>query len=264
MLMLTHTWIMQKYLEELEHPLPRGELFAYNVMPDLLPAHRDITAEMTHRIDRFGNQSPAAPREACIRLHLLVDDLAHYGAVSRRGSDRFLPDSRGYTYLKGKPLVRPIIDFYRRSGKEIYLPQAIYRAHMVIEMAFDMVLCRDRGRGEMLFNLLHSSLCSVFAGNREDMVLFLSQTFALKGEMVSEAIDQMSRGCTYARMSALLDGKGRTSLYLDKFGLDSTNDESRDGMNDLLSRGVSLVEDYPDFLLTTIKAIRQTGFSLPL
>ncbi|MDZ4165215.1 MAG: hypothetical protein U1C55_08815 [Smithellaceae bacterium] len=264
MLMLTHTWFMKKYLEDSDYPLAGEELFAFNVMPDLLPAHRDITAEMTHGIARFGTLPPFSQREAFIRLHLLVDDLAHYGEISPMGSDRFLSDTQGYTYLKGKPLVAPIMDFYRRIGKEIDLPLACYRAHMIIEMAFDMVLCRNGEMGAILLNTLYGSLRSVFAGDREDLNLFLSQIFDINVETVSDAVDQISRGCTYAKLAALLDMKGRTGLYLDKFGLDSTDDESLRGMTTLLNCGVALVEDYQDFLAPAIKAIRQAGFSLPL
>ena len=52
MLLNTHTWLLKEYAGA---RLRRDNLdiLIYNVIPDILPIHRDITPEMTHRLERL-------------------------------------------------------------------------------------------------------------------------------------------------------------------------------------------------------------------
>ena len=51
-------------------------------------------------------------------FHLLVDDLAHYGFICPGIPAEFDPDSHGYSYIKGKPLINPIMDFQKKAKQE--------------------------------------------------------------------------------------------------------------------------------------------------
>ncbi len=74
-----------------------------------------------------------------ILLHLLLDDFAHYGETPGRRFG-FDPDSMGYAYVAGKSMHSKMQDIYRRAGDDISIPEAAYRSHMLVEMAFDLAL----------------------------------------------------------------------------------------------------------------------------
>lgn len=196
MLMMTHTWIMKEYLKHIGYHYVMADLYAYNVIPDLLPVHREITAEMTHAIDRSGGMPLVEQRESFIRFHVLLDDFSHFGAISEKSPGRFLNDSQGYTYIKGRPLIAPVMELHCSAGKEIEISQASYESHMLIEMAFDMVLCRETNNGDLL-ECLYSGLRSMLDGDRREVSLFLSQTFGIATATMSDAVELINRICTY-------------------------------------------------------------------
>lgn len=263
MLMLTHTWIMKEYLEYLGCPPVRPELYAYNVIPDILPVHQEITAEMTHGIERFNSRPMVQPRESFIRLHILVDDFSHFGAISEKPPSRFLPDSQGYTYVQGKPLIASIMALHCRTGNEIDFSLARYQSHMLNEMAFDMVLCRDKGNDGLLESL-YSGLRSMLDDDQREASLFLAKTFGIATGTMTAAIEQISRICTYEGMNKILTDRNRTRLCLEKFGLEKNDPESQRDMAAMLNYGMNLVADYRDFLGPVLNAIRQSGFSVTL
>ncbi|HTZ39851.1 MAG TPA: hypothetical protein VMB77_06825, partial [Syntrophales bacterium] len=111
--MNTHTWILREFASA---RLNRENLdvLIYNVMPDILPIHRDITPEMTHRMERLMDVPPAYGKARFIQFHLLVDDLSHYGHITRRGRARSENASDGYAFRKGLILTPAMIELHRR------------------------------------------------------------------------------------------------------------------------------------------------------
>ncbi len=263
MLMLTHTWIMKEYLKHLGYNTVKPDLFAYNVIADILPVHREITAEMTHSIERFDSSPLIQNRESFIRFHMLLDDFSHYGAISEQKTGGFLADSPGFTYVKGRPLMAPVMDLHCRTGKEIDISLASYESHMLIEMAFDMVLCRDRGNDGLLESLYYG-LRRMLDGDQVELSLFLSQKFGIASNTMSDALQQINRICTYDGMREILADKGRIQLCLEKFGMEKNDPESQRQMASMLDYGMNLVADYRDFLLPALTAIRQSGFHVNL
>ena len=90
------------------------DILIYNVMPDILPIHRDITPEMTHRMERFKDVPGGYAKARFIQFHLLVDDLSHHGHITRRGHERFENASDGYAYRKGASLTQAMIELHRQ------------------------------------------------------------------------------------------------------------------------------------------------------
>jgi hypothetical protein len=64
-------------------------------------------------------------------------------------------------------------------------------------------------------------------------------------------------------MTHFMNSRDRVGLFIDKFGLDRDDEKTWEGVEDLMTRGFDLVNDYGDFLLSTIKAIRDFGFVSP-
>ncbi len=264
MLMLAHTWLLKEFLGG-DFPAVdnQEDIFAYNVFPDMLPIHKAVTPAMTHGGSRFRPLSPKHLKAAFLQFHILVDDLAHYGAIIEPATAGFNPFAQGYTYLKGRELIEPIRDLYRSLGEEIDFSLAAYRAHLLIEMTFDQSLKRDDGDDGIMM-ILYKGLRSAFEINREEFELNLAWYFGIETRIISKAVEQAQRVCTYERIKEMANDKGRINLYMERFGLDSKDPSSLRGMTELIDSGMELVRDYPDFLKPTLSAITKSRFVNPL
>ena len=139
MLMLTHTWVLRECLARNRFREKGLDLYIYNIIPDILPFHESITAQFTHDLKRTMEPPEEFGKFRFILLHLLLDDFAHYGEAHGRRFG-FDPDSKGYAYAAGKSMHGQMQDIFRRAGEDISIPEAAYRSHMLIEMAFDLAL----------------------------------------------------------------------------------------------------------------------------
>ena len=140
MLMLTHTYLLQQIMGTSNLKAVDPDIYIYNIAPDLLTIHPGINASQTHSIKRFFQAPSEHSRTAYVMFHLLVDDLAHYGKISLECQEGFNPDSSGYTYVKGRTLINPILDLHKLINKDISYDQAAYQSHMIIEMIYDLVI----------------------------------------------------------------------------------------------------------------------------
>jgi hypothetical protein len=259
MLMLTHTWILKEFLGKSLFGTDERTCFTYNVAPDLLTFHRAITSEMTHQAERLLPLPEPYRKAAFIQFHLLVDDIAHYGHICDKPVQIFNPDSRGYTYVKGRPLVQPLLDLQNRSGHPITRPEAAYQSHILIEMAFDLVLHQRHG---------FPGLLPLFSGSLTDTVGQELETFGKTMEWMTgipedtarEALVHGAGMCTPERMQAFMNTEGRINLFIDKFGLDRNNLEVKRRAVQLMEQGMELVRDVDAFVSPTIETIRDSAF----
>ena len=108
MFMLTHTYFLQKYLGSADVRNIDLDVYVYNIVPDLLTIHPQISSDKTHKIRRSLQIPAQYPRSAYVMFHLLVDDLSHYGYICSNCQEEFDSNSQGYSYLKGKHLINSI------------------------------------------------------------------------------------------------------------------------------------------------------------
>jgi hypothetical protein len=259
MLMLTHTWILKEFLGSRALHRDCLDLYTYNVSPDLLTFHHAITSEMTHGIDRFRDLPDAYRKAAFVHFHLLVDDIAHYGDICEKPVCTFNPDSKGYTYVRGRPLVPPIRNFQKRFGREISPSEAAYQSHIMIETAFDMVLNRSPDNAGLI-PLFSDSLGSTAQNGLEEFGRTIEWLTDISGETAGEAFAKGVNICTPERMKGLMDVEGRINLFIDKFGIDRNDQEVRAGAIELLEQGMDLVRDCETFLEPTMEKIRKSAF----
>ena len=261
MLLHTHTWILREYLRTYRPEVePAPDAYVYNVIPDILPIHESITSRMTHAIPRV----PAPPRRfaklAYAQFHLMVDDMAHCGKISPAGFDAFDPSPGGYAYLKGRQLIPAIKAFHGQLGDPLGDDEAIYRSHMVIEMAFDLVLFEREGS---LLELFSGALEYTLRKRRRELVDSVRWLLGVPGKTAEAAVEQGFRYYGGERIYRTLSLEGRAGLYIGKFGLDTSGEATRPGVRDLIGRGMNLCGDYERFLGQSLKAIRETGFDPP-
>ena len=263
MLMLTHTWILKEFIGQSRISDDILDLFTYNVSPDMLCFHKDVTADMTHAILRFCNLPKEHMKAAFVHFHLLVDDIAHHGRIDTNIVKEFNPYSKGYTYIKGKPLIVPMTNLYKKIGKDTSFENICYQTHMIIEMMFDLTLHFGQGNNELLSLFCHS--INYTAEKRIDQYSeTLGWLIGISKETVAMALQSGQKACTLEKMNHLMNMNGRINTFMNRFGLDRNDNSSWKGVENLMNQGRELVADYEDFLYPTIKTIKDAGFHNPL
>ena len=261
MLMLTHAWLLAHFLGDARHDEENLDLFIYNVCPDFLPIDRTFTSDITHGVSRFRELPEKHRKAAFIHFHLMVDDISHHGRIDRIPVREFNPDSVGYTYIKGKPLVGPLMDLYKRQGRPIDLAVAAYRSHMIIEMAFDLALFQGAGEeARELVGVMCDAMAMIMANRLDDFSGTVAWIYDNTPESVAAATRQCAAIYTPERMNRFMTIEGRVKLFGAKFGIEPGDSESLAVLRDIMLEGMTLVRGYEDFLNPALDAVRKAGF----
>ena len=256
MLLNTHTWILREFASA---RLNRENLdvLIYNVMPDILPIHRDITPEMTHRMERFIDVPPAYGKARFIQFHLLVDDLSHHGHITRRGRERSENASDGYAFRKGLLLTPAMIELQGRHFAEISTEEALYRSHLIIEMAVDLLVYR---RYPEIVTLFSEAVELTLAGRLESLIETLCWAYAMPEGLARQAVLQGMAAYRNEILRRSVSLEGRTDLFIHKFYGGAVEDTLKAGVRNLLQMGIESVADYEGFLSATLQEISKAGF----
>ncbi len=262
MLMMTHTWLLMNYPGGGELVRNHPDLLIYNICPDLLPIHKNITAEATHGITRRCALPVNYRKNAFVHFHLMVDDISHYGSITSQPVMEFNPDSHGYTYLKGKPLVQPLLDIYDKLGTPISYADAAYRSHMIIEMTFDLALHLDRlVEGEKLLTLLNDAMNYTVREKFSEFSDNIAWLYGMPVQNVEEALREGAAVYTLNRIRRFMTLEGRIQLFANKYGIPRDEVNAIAALTDIMNHGMELVNNYGDFMAPTLAAIRRVGFN---
>jgi len=256
MLLNTHTWLLKEYAGA---RLRRDNLdiLIYNVIPDILPIHRDITPEMTHRMGRHVPVPPGHAKARFIQFHLLVDDLSHHGHITHRGHERSDHATGGYAYRKGAALAAEMIALHGRHDGEIPLDEALYRSHLIIEMAVDLVVFR---RYPGVVELFSQAVEWTLENRIESLSDTLVWAYSLPEKLAREAVLQGMDAYRNEILRRSVSLEGRMDLFLHKFYGGVAGEQVRSGVRQLLQRGIESVADGEEFLSATLLEIAKAGF----
>jgi len=244
MLMLTHTWILREFLgAEFISQQRLADLYIYNILPDLLPLHENITAEITHRPTGKTDPPPEFAKSRYIYFHLLIDDFAHYGeGESRPGT--FDPDSKGYAYLVGKEIRDSLKNIYRRAGRDVSPTDAAYRSHVLVEMAFDLELYEgERG----LMDLLTDSMNFTLAERLRELSRTAGWFYGIDESVIEQIMNRARFLGNPDRLKSTMNVGGRVGLFLKKFR-DDLDGGSIAVLEDLFRLGMDLTRNKEEFL----------------
>ncbi|OPY04582.1 MAG: hypothetical protein A4E67_02325 [Syntrophaceae bacterium PtaB.Bin038] len=256
MLLNTHTLLLREYAGR--RPVADNlDILIYNVMPDILPIHRDITPERTHRMERFSVAPAGRERARFIQFHLLVDDLSHHGHITRNGHDRSENESGGYAFTKGSALVPDMMGMHRRLGRPIDEGEALYRSHLVVEMAVDLVI---RERHPDIVGLFSRAVDATLGGSIDGLVGTLAWAYALPAGLAREALLQGMAAYRDETLRRSVSLEGRIDLFLWKFYGGEGGYPVRRDVRDLLLKGIESVADHEQFLSATLREIAASGF----
>ncbi len=262
MLMLTHTWVLRELCRRLGKDPREPDAYIYNVAPDLLTIHPDITSAMTHGIPRLDPLPPEDAKGTYAQFHLLVDDMAHYGRVGQDSPGEFDPDAGGYSYRQGRFLVPHLVGLHRRIGREVSRSEAVYQSHMMIEMAFDLNLYL-RGNGDLL-DLFLEALDYTARNGLEGFSGTMGRLVGVERNAVAEAVVRGRDTYDRPRMEEFLRIEGRTAGFIGKFGLDREDRDTWEGVWGLMELALDATGDSGGFLEPVLDAVQDTGFRLPL
>jgi hypothetical protein len=256
MLLNTHTWILREYAGA---RLQRDNLdiLIYNVMPDILPIHRDITPEITHRMERFMVVPSQYGKARFIQFHLLVDDLSHHGHITQRGHERSEKASGGYAYRRGVALAPAMIELHRGRAEELPAEEALYRSHLIIEMAVDLVVYRQF---PAIVERFSEAVDLTLSGRLEELIETLGWAYSMPGGLAREAVMQGMAAYRNEILRRSVSLEGRTDLFIHKFYGGAADETLRSGIRNLLQMGIESVADYEDFLSATLQEISRAGF----
>lgn len=263
MLMLTHTYILQDVLSKRGVKQFDIDIFVYNIVPDLLTIHPDINSRQTHKIKRLLHVPDQYPKAAYVMFHLMVDDLAHYGSICSDIPAEFDPDSQGYSYIKGKPLIHALLDFHKAVNKEISYNEAVYRSHLIVEMIYDLVIL-DHINSDQSIQLLAEAICTTAENKMDEFVATVNWLYDVAETDICDVMKKASLYLTTERMQRIMNMEGRIRLYTDKFGLRSADQPYFDDIRDLFLQARNLLNDNELFLTQTTKEINKYGWLPPI
>ncbi|MDX9745965.1 MAG: hypothetical protein WCX84_02055 [Syntrophales bacterium] len=259
MLMLTHTWILRELLDLAGLEVTTPDIFVYNVCPDILPIHRSVHSSMTHRIPRFMKVPPEFRKAHYVQIHLLADDIAHHGRICEEVVTEFNPDATGYTYVMGKSLVDPIMDYCARFGCAVNRLEAIYRSHMIVELSIDVYL-RETAAGNGLIDLFQDAMAKTDRYYMPEFTKTLSWLFGVEESVIREAMNHAMDFYTLEKMIRFTKGDERVPRYVRIFGADDANESACAGMEELMDQGMSLIGDPTAYLHGVVRAIRESPY----
>ncbi len=256
--MLTHTWLLMEVIGDRLIDSRDLDIFSYNIVPDILSIHKNISSAHTHGISRFQEIPKKYRKVSYVQFHLMVDDISHYGKICYEPVTEFVPDAGGYSYVKGRSLIPGLIDLYASAGQSLTLAEAAYRSHMIMEIAFDHVLINDLSDKAIIDRFCESLEYTVNhdVGNFCDGIKWL---YGIEEKTAEEAIREAQNFYSMERMKQVKNIEGRTTLFIKKFGLDCDNDLVRRGVRELIIKGTVLARDYKSFMPTVVKAMQDAG-----
>ena len=263
MLMLTHTYLLQRILGGESFNGNNLDAYVYNIVPDLLTIHPDISSEQTHKIKRLLHVPCEHPKAAYIMFHLLIDDLSHHGSIRTANIDEFNPNAQGYSYITGKPLIHSLMNLHKSINNEISYNEAAYRSHLIIEMIYDLVIANHINL-EKTISTLAEAIRFTANSKIDEFVSTVNRIYNLGENEIKEVMQKASSYLTADRMEKIMNLEGRIRLYADKFGLKSNDPLITDGIRKLFLQARDLADDNEVFLIETEKSIKKYGWRPPL
>lgn len=254
--MLTHTYFLQKVLEQEGFRNAEPDIFIYNIAPDLLAIHPNISPAKTHTLHRSLPAPCKYPKTAYVLYHLLVDDLSHHGYISSGEQEEFNPDSHGYCYLKGKLLVEQIMDIHKIYGAELSFGEAVYRSHLIIEMIYDLIIIKKINAYRSI-DVLVDAVNFTAKNKMKEFVETLNWLYGLEKDEISEVMKTALFFITKESMEGIMNLEGRINLYKDKFGLQDHENIFYGNLRDLFQHAVGMINDDELFFQETTNVIKK-------
>lgn len=254
MFMLTHTYFLQKVLGSANIKDIDPDVYVYNIAPDLLTIHPKMSSDKTHKLRRSLKVPKEYSKSSYVIFHLLVDDLSHYGYIPDN-QEVFNCDSRGYSYKKGKHLIKSIMELHDLIKKEISYNDAAYQSHLIIEMIYDLVIFNHIHSFKSI-DLLVEAINYTAQNKLDEFSATINWLYGFDKNDVEQAMKDAAIYVTREGMESLMSVEGRINLYKDKFGLKSNERLFYDCLRNLFDQAMNSIDDDELFFLETMQIIK--------
>jgi len=255
MFMLTHTYFLQKIFHQMDFKDAEPDIYVYNIAPDLLAIHPNISPAKTHKLRRSLQPPLQHQKASYVIYHLLVDDLSHYGYICAGDHEEFNINSRGYSYLKGNHLVESLRNIHRDFGKEITCSDAVYQSHLIIEMIYDLVILNHLNSFKTI-DVMVEAIKYTVKNKMDEFVETMKWLYQLKENEIDEVMNNALFFITKESMTNIMNMEGRMNLYQNKFGLKSNEQLFYDNLKDLFQRAMDLIDDEEQFFTESARVIK--------
>ncbi|MCX5850206.1 MAG: hypothetical protein NTW65_12260 [Deltaproteobacteria bacterium] len=255
MFMLTHTYFLQRVLGTADVKNIDPDVYVYNIIPDLLPINPQISSNRTHKIKRSPQIPDKYPRSAYVMFHLLVDDLSHYGYICSDYQDEFDSNSKGYCYVKGKPLIDTILNLHKIIRKEISYEEAAYQSHLIVEMIYDLVILEQINSFKTI-DILVEAINFTVKNKMKEFVSTINWLYDVEKDEINEVMKNASIYITKERMESIMNMESRIHLYKGKFGLKSNEQLFYNDLKNLFQKALDLIDDDELFFRETVQTIK--------
>lgn len=251
MLTNVHNWVLRELMRRKGKEDKDLSIYLYNIAPDSLPMHKDIRAELTHKITLSKELLKKHPKLIFVKYHLMVDNLGHYGLLTCPKDINNNFEKEGYAYIKGRSLLEEVKKFYQEEGEKIDENSALYLAHTVIEIALDLKLSEENKSITSLFFAMQGSLT---LNALEEYCQSLAELYNLRPDIIKEAREAPLKfyGEPKSKENFFLDKRVKLILRKSKREFSKENIESA---KRLVIKGERLLTDYLPTLEDWVKKI---------
>lgn len=177
MLTNVHNWILREILRKTQKNFPL-DIFLYNIAPDALSMHKDVSAELTHKVNLTEKLLKKYPKLIYVKAHIIVDNIGHYGEIYST------PVKKGYSYLKGENIRERVKEFCNELKFKQDEEFISYLTHTVVEIALDFKISEDDPTISELFLKIQREIPP---DKYEEYVEAISSLYKIDREIVKEA-----------------------------------------------------------------------------
>jgi hypothetical protein len=232
-----HNWILREILRRKKKNYSL-DIFLYNIAPDALPLHKDISPEFTHNLNLTEELLKKYPKLIYVQYHILVDNIGHYGDIFPSNC------KKGYAYIKGEKIIENVKNFYKEFGENFDKEIISYLAHTVVEIALDFKISKDDPTISELFFKIQTEISQ---NEFEEYVEAISALYKIDREIVREARKEPFK--FYGKIESSEDFflTKRTKLILRKTKKEFTEENISSAKN-LVEEATKYLNDYKLFL----------------
>ncbi len=251
MLTNVHNYVLREVLREKKQNINDISVYLYNIAPDALPLHKNISANITHKTEISPSLLEKYPQLIYIKYHLLVDNLGHYNDIILTNDTQDNFDKKGYAYLKGREVLPYLKQSSLTTNTEITDNDMLYLSHIIVEIALDYKVYQyDNSIARSFFETTTATDEKIL----KEYYAALSELYKVDMSMIKQSREEPAKFYQGATTADDFFLNRRSYLLLRKLKKDFTEDNIKHSV-ELVKKAISYLNDYQDFLTFCINRI---------
>lgn len=251
MLTNVHNYILREVLREKKQNIDEISAYLYNIAPDALPLHKNISANITHKTEIPLFLLEKYSQLVYIKYHLLVDNLGHYNDIVITNNTRDNFGKKGYAYLKGREVLPYLRQSSLTTNTEITDNDMMYLSHIIIEIALDYKVYKyDNSIARFFFEATTAQDERIL----KEYYQALSELYKVDMGIIKQSREEPAKFYQGTTTTDDFFLNRRSYLLLRKLKKDFTEDNIKYAV-ELVKIADSYLNDYQDFLTFCVNKI---------